>query len=180
MLMNVRMPKMDGLEAPRAIKRERPQTSMLMLTSYYESPDYLLEAIQEGAAGYVLKEVPRSELLNAIQGPLRGDIPFDEALSKQLLLRMAHETKKEKRSGLDPPRKPPEERQKPSPLDMLTPKEIEVLRLLVQEQANKEIAKTLFISVPTVKKHIQQIFAKLGATDRAQAAREAVKLELHN
>src|SRR4051812_46174342 len=169
-LMDIRMPTIDGLEATRAIKKERPQTIILMLTSL-ETTDCLLEALQAGAEGFVLKETTKDELLSAVRGALCGNVPLDESLAKQLLMRLANQTKEQKLS--DPPPKTPEsaeERSKPSPLEMLTENEREVLRLLVQGQTNKEIAKTLLISVPTVKKHMQQVFAKLGVSGRTQAA----------
>ena len=90
-LMDVRMPQMDGLEATRIIKEECPKTSILMLT-VYEDPDYLWEAIRAGAAGYALKTSAAQELLEAVRRALRGEWPFDQELATQLLRRLANET----------------------------------------------------------------------------------------
>ena len=109
-LMDVRMPEMDGLEATRAIKAEYPETAVLILTTH-ESPEYLLDAIRAGAAGYVLKEATRRELLGAVHGVLRGEFPLDQKLSARLLQRLAAEGG----SHPHPPPEPTTKRQKPHP-----------------------------------------------------------------
>ena len=91
-LMDVRMPEMDGLEATRAIKREHPGIGVLIVTMH-ENPDYLLEAIKGGAAGYVLKDASRDELVTAVHEALDGELPMDPNLAARLLRRLADETR---------------------------------------------------------------------------------------
>src|SRR3712207_522882 len=98
-LMDVRMPEMDGLAATRAIKAERPSTSVLILTTY-ENPDYLFEAIKSGAVGYVLKDATKGEILGAVRGVLSGEAPLDQNLSLQLLQRLILERQQEPGSPL--------------------------------------------------------------------------------
>ncbi len=177
-LMDVRMPQMDGLAATRAIKEEFPHTIVLILSSF-EDPNYLLEAIRSGAAGYALKYVSAQQLTDVIQRALRGEFPLDQELTKRLLLRLVDETKEEKLADFPHPgRKPLEKRTEPAVLESLTPREIEVLELLARGQPNQEIAQSLLTSVSTVKKHVRQIIAKLGVSDRTQAAIRAIELGL--
>src|SRR3712207_2003647 len=89
-LMDVRMPKMDGLAATREIKAEHPATVVLIVTTH-ESPDYLMDAVKAGAAGYVLKEAPRTQLINAIRRALCGESPINQELAMRLLRRLADE-----------------------------------------------------------------------------------------
>src|SRR5215203_3594165 len=91
-LMNVRMPEMDGITATRQIKREQPSISVLMVTMH-ENPDYLLEALEAGAAGYVLKDAPADRLLDAVRSTLSGESPLNQELAAQLLRRLAEERK---------------------------------------------------------------------------------------
>ncbi len=176
-LMDVRMPQMDGLAATRAIKEEFPHTIVLILSSF-EDPNYLLEAIRSGAAGYALKYVSAQQLTDVIQRALRGEFPLDQEVTKGLLLRLVDETKEEKLADLSLPRRPLEKRTEPAVLESLTPREIEVLELLARGQPNQEIAQSLSTSVSTVKKHVRQIIAKLGVSDRTQAAIRAIELGL--
>ncbi len=171
-LMDVRMPVMDGIEATREIKRECPETSVLMVTSY-ESSDYLFEAIKAGAAGYVLKNATKPQLSNAIRRTLEGESPLNQELAMEMLRRFAVEVE----SLTERPSKPEE----PSgqPLDeSLTDRELEVLQLLTSGLTNQEIARRLVISPGTVKHHVRHIVSKLGVSDRTQAAVRAVELGL--
>src|ERR671932_1191406 len=94
-LMDVRMPEMDGLEATRAIKEELPQTSVLVVTTY-DNPDYLFEAVEAGAAGYVLKDAPKRQLLGAVRRALNGESPLNQELAMQLISRFASESREPK------------------------------------------------------------------------------------
>ena len=170
-LMDVRMPEMDGLAATRAIKAERPSTSVLILTTY-ENPDYLFEAIKSGAVGYVLKDATKGEILGAVRGVLSGEAPLDQNLSLQLLQRLILEHRQEPRPPLR------DEKEKEKIRESLTARELEILELLIQGQSNQEIARHLTVSLSTVKTHIQHIIAKLEVSDRTQAAVRAIRLGL--
>ena len=167
-LMDVRMPKSDGLEATRAIKEEMPQVSVVMVTMH-ENPDYLLEAIRAGAAGYILKDAEGERLVEAVRRTLSGESPLNQELAMQLLVRMANE---DEQDG-SPPKA--NKHQDPAP-GGITQREVEVLRLLAQGRTNPEIAKDLEISRGTVKIHVQHIISKLGVSDRTQAAVRAIEL----
>jgi DNA-binding NarL/FixJ family response regulator len=169
-LMDVRMPVMDGLEATRAVKREHPGIGVLIVTMH-ENPDYMLEAIKGGAAGYVLKDASRDELIAAVRKALDGELPMDPNLAAHLLRRLADETWKR---AQDPTHLPPES-ELPQPL---TPREIEVLELLAQGRANHEIAQSLMLGPDTVENHVKRVIAKLEVSDRTQAAVRAFELGL--
>ena len=227
-LMDVRMPVMDGLEATRKIKQEMPKTSVMMVTMH-ENPDYLFEAVKAGAAGYVLKDASGERLLSAVRRTLEGESPLDQELAMQLLVRLSRESGRssseegigggpEEGSGRASPRSSgakPEEghREECGPLsshpeatgseisqpeatrtgahqaglggfrqsrgteqmESLTPREVEVLRLLSQGQTNPQIAKNLLVSRGTIKIHVQHIISKLGVSDRTQAAVRAIE-----
>jgi len=172
-LMDVRMPEMDGLTATRGIKREFPATSVLMVT-VHENPDYLLEALKAGAAGYILKEATKRELLTAIRQTLSGETPLTPKLAAQLLRQIASETNANGNANQRPEL---QEGSIPAP-EALTPREVEVLRLLAQGQTNPQIAQNMMFSVHTVKVHVRHIIAKLGDSDRTQAAVRAIELGL--
>lgn len=166
-LMDVRMPRMDGLAATRAIKEEHPGISVLMVTTY-ENPDYLLEALRAGAAGYVLKDTTQAELLSAIHRALSGESPLHEELAANLLRRLALEGR-EASTTTSP-------RGFAALSQQLTPREIEVLGILALGRTNRGIAQELVVSVGTVKNHVEHIIAKLGVSDRTQAVVKALKL----
>lgn len=173
-LMDVRMPEMDGLAATREIKRQfGGDVSVLILTTY-ENEDYLLEALRAGAAGYVLKDAPEQQLLTAIRKLLDGEPTLNRSLSTKLLQRLATEVR-------EPPAEPRPAQRKPRPADLpepLTPRELEVLGLLALGHTNRKIAKELVISLGTAKNHVEHIRTKLGASDRTQAVVRALELEI--
>ena len=169
-LMDIRMPEMDGLEATRRIKQRHPTTSVLMVTMH-EDPDYLFEALRAGAAGYVLKDATQEEVISAVLGVLAGDSSLDPDLSAKLLLRLVDDAGE----GTRPEGRPPYT-QAPSPLQPLTPRELEVLSYVAQGYTNRRIAEELYISVGTVKNHVEHTIAKLGVSDRTQAAVRAYEL----
>ena len=210
-LMDVRMPVMDGLEATRKIKAEMPKTSVMMVTMH-ENPDYLFEAVKAGAAGYVLKDASGERLLGAIRRTLEGESPLNQELAMRLLVRLSRESgsseqgsralsseeaeegsRKVRREGGEPPAFQPEATQagahqagssgsgqseRAAQIGSLTPREIEVLRLLSQGQTNPQIAQNLLVSRGTVKIHVQHIISKLGVSDRTQAAVRAIEAGL--
>jgi DNA-binding NarL/FixJ family response regulator len=166
---------MDGLQATQAIKEELPGTSVLMVTMH-ENLDYLYEALKAGAAGYVLKEAGQEEVIGAVRRVLDGESPLSPALSAQLLRRLVDEKEGQARVGTPSPTVQKE--QAPLPAEGLTPRELEIIQLLVEGKTNKEIAKNLVVSSLTVKTHVQHIIRKLGVSDRTQAAVCAVELGL--
>ena len=178
-LMDVRMPVMDGIEATRALKAELPEVAVLVVTTH-ESQEYLLEAIRAGAAGYVLKESTKEELLQAVREVLRGELPFQSALAARLLKRLAEETAARfsvaphaTQEGQARPRTQPR-----GLASVLTPRERDVLRLAAAGKTNREIAKGLHVSLSTVKRHLEHILPKLKVSDRTQAAVKAIEMGL--
>jgi DNA-binding NarL/FixJ family response regulator len=132
-LMDVRMPKMDGLEATRIIKEEFPRTIVLILTAV-DDPSLLLEALSAGADGYVLKHLTREQLISTIRRVLSGETPLHQELVAELIVSLDGEAEQGRSS---PPQL--EKRQEP-PLELLTERELEVLRLVAQGKHNLEIA----------------------------------------
>jgi DNA-binding NarL/FixJ family response regulator len=169
-LMDVRMPRMDGLAATRAIKEEFPKTSVVMVTMQ-EDPDYLFEAVIAGAAGYVLKGATPEQLTDAVRQVLDGEFLFNQKLTIDLLKSMADKER---------PSAPPSgvAGSEESLSEPLTARETEILRLLAQGQTNPQIARELVVSPGTVKNHVRHIIAKLGVSDRTQAAVRAMELGL--
>jgi NarL family two-component system response regulator LiaR len=175
-LMDVRMPGMDGLEATRAIKAGMPKVSVVMVTMH-ENPDYLLEAVRAGAAGYVLKDSSGGKIAEAVRRTLAGDSPLEEGLAMRLLERLTggegDEAALELSGGLDaeagsvPSQGVPEG---------ITPREAEVLSLMARGLTNPQIARALLYSVSTVKASVRSVMAKLGVSDRTQAAVRAIEL----
>ena len=188
-LMDVRMPVMDGLEATRRIKQEMPHTSVVMVTMH-ENPDYLFEAIKAGAAGYVLKDASGERLLGAVRRTLEGESPLNQELAMRLLLRLAREEKDggstkggaEATNASAPAKSGPATdqagRKSEKQLDSLTHREVEVLKLLSRGQTNPQIARHLLFSVSTVKAHVRSILSKLDVSDRTQAAVRAIEFRL--
>jgi DNA-binding NarL/FixJ family response regulator len=164
-LMDVRMPEMDGLTATREVKQRYPETSVMMLTMH-ENPDYLLEALKAGAAGYVLKDAPQVDIIEAVRRVSNGESPMDPELAARLLRRLANEG--EMRRG----RRGTHEAHL---TDSLTPRELEVLGLMKLGRSNREIATELVISLGTAKNHVEHIMNKLGVSDRTQAVVRALE-----
>ena len=146
-LMDLDMPRMDGIEATRRILADRPETAVLVLTSFSDRPR-ILGALDAGASGYLLKDSASDEVAEGIRAAARGDAPLDPRAARTILAARAE----------------------PDPLGGLSAREREVLELLVQGLPNKLIARRLQISDKTVKSHLTRIFRELGVTDRTQAA----------
>lgn len=150
-LMDLRMPEMDGVTAIGHIKTDHPDVHILVLTTYESDAD-ILRAIETGATGYLLKDTPREELFGAIRTVAQGQSPLAPGVAARLMQRV----------------RDPEE-------EGLSTREIEVLELVAHGTSNKEIAKQLWVSETTVKSHMLHIFDKLGVTDRTAAVTEALK-----
>lgn len=155
-LMDVRMDGMGGIEACREIRNEFPETRVLMLTSFAEE-ETVVAALLAGAAGYVLKNVARPRLLEALRAVARGETLLDSKVTKAVLEKLANKDKQGD-SG-----------------DDLTPREREVLILIAEGATNKEIAQKLVVSENTARNHVSHILAKLGFSRRSEAAAYAVK-----
>ena len=171
-LMDVRMPEMDGLEATRAIKREFPRIIVLVLSAF-DDPDFLLEAFGAGADGYILKDLTREQLINAIRRVLGGETPLNQELAAELIVSMGGEAEQERGS---PPRS--EKRQELPPPELLTDRELDVLQLVAQGRHNSEVAQDLGVATGTIKVHMHHINSKLGISDRTQAVVRAIDLGL--
>ncbi len=152
-VMDLLMPVLDGIAATRAIRRELPETEVLALTSVLESAS-VVEAIRAGAIGYLLKDAQAAELRRAIKAAAAGQVQLSPQASAHLL------------GAIRTPELP----------EPLTPREMDVLRLLAQGQSNKEIARALHLVEETVKSHVRHILAKLGVQSRTQAVLAAIRL----
>jgi DNA-binding NarL/FixJ family response regulator len=152
-LMDVRMPEMDGVAATGAIGQEFPMVKILILTTF-DDTEYVAQALQNGASGYLLKDTPAEELVQAIQLVQKGYTQLAPGLAQKLIL------------GSPPP---PEPAIDPAWAE-LTPREQEILQLIAQGASNREIAQQLYISEKTVKNHITSLLGRLGLRDRTQAA----------
>ncbi len=150
-LMDLRMPGMDGVAAIRHIKARQPEVQILVLTTYDTDAD-ILRAIEAGATGYLLKDMGREELARAIRAAARGEAILAPPVAAKLMQQV---------------RTPGEER--------LSARELEILHLVAQGKSNKEIARHLHISQATVKTHLLHIYEKLGVSDRTAAVAEGVR-----
>ncbi|MDQ3791231.1 MAG: response regulator transcription factor [Actinomycetota bacterium] len=168
-LMDVRMPEMDGLAATREIKQRYPQIRVVILTMH-ENPDYLFEALKAGAAGYVLKDAPQEEVVEAVCRVQEGESPLDEELAARLLRRLAAESE---RRGILIGR---EGHHGEPPAQALTRRESEILGLMKLGKSNRQIAEEVGVSLATAKNHVGHIIAKLGVSDRTQAVVRGLEL----
>jgi DNA-binding NarL/FixJ family response regulator len=186
-LMDMIMPKMDGVAATRAIKAELPRTVVLVMTASEDS-EHLLSALRVGAGGYVLKSADPERITEAVHKALEGEFPLDQEVTKRLLLRLSQE-KQEKQveeEWMSPVPEAPTTQERGTPpvaaddpdSGKLSPREAEVLRLIAHGRTNEQIARELLLSTSTVKNHVGRILSKLGASDRTQAATTAIEMGL--
>ena len=154
-LMDVRMPGRDGLEATRDLLREMPETRVLILTTF-DLNEYVYEAMKAGASGFLLKDVPRAQLVDGVRTVAAGDALLAPAITRRLIEQFVK-------------RPPSSVRPLPPAIEALTARELEVLKLVARGRTNGEIAAELFISEATVKTHVAHALAKLDLRDRVQA-----------
>jgi DNA-binding NarL/FixJ family response regulator len=153
-LMDVRMPEMDGLEATRLITATTPGPKVVMLTTF-DLDDYVYAALRAGASGFLLKDSPRADLIAAVRAAAGGDALLAPSVTRRLIEAFA--------------RRPAETSPSPTQLASVTARERDVLMLMARGRTNAEIAAALVVSEATVKTHVGSLLAKLGLRDRVQA-----------
>ena len=159
-LMDLRMPRCDGVEATRRMRAQDANRKVLMLTTYADDRS-VIDALRAGARGYLTKDAGAEEIAKALEQVTRGQAAIDPAVQHHLVDALAAPVS-------------PERHAEPLP-DGLTAREAEVLELIAKGLSNAEIAEQLVVSEPTVKSHINHLFAKIGVRDRAQAVTYAFK-----
>jgi DNA-binding NarL/FixJ family response regulator len=160
-LMDLRMPRVDGVEATRRIKAQHPSVQIVVLTTFSDD-ESVFAALQAGARGYLTKDAGAEEIARAIDAVRGGDAQLDPSVQRRLVDALATGAQPSRRRRADLP-------------DGLTQREVEVLTLIASGRSNAEIARELFISEATVKTHINNLFAKAGLRDRAQAVTYAYR-----
>ncbi len=160
-LMDIRMPDMDGIEATKKILSVYEDIKIIMLTTF-DDQDYIIRSLKVGSCGYLLKDIPTTELAQAVRQAYRGIFQYSSGAMGKLV------------SG-DMLRPPKEKQNLDEIYDMLTNREVEILQLIAEGESNKEIADRLFISEGTVKNHVSKILNTLNLRDRVQAAIFAIK-----
>lgn len=161
-LMDIKLPGINGIEATKLIKRDFPDVEIIIL-SMYDEEEYVLESVKAGATGYVLKDISQEELFSAIKVVHSGGSLIQPGLARKVLKEFVHLAKDITVPG------------KSSAMKELSEREIEVLQCVSEGKSNKEVAEQLSISEKTVKAHLRTIFRKLEVSDRAQAVAEAMR-----
>jgi DNA-binding NarL/FixJ family response regulator len=159
-LMDLRMPRCDGVEATARIRAEHPATQVVVLTTYAEDAD-ILAALHAGALGYLTKDAGRVQIAHAVRAAAAGQSVLDPQVQRRLLAAASAGTPEVRPEGTLP--------------DGMTAREADVLRLIAGGLSNREIATKLYVSEATVKSHINRLFAKTGVRDRAQAVQYAYR-----
>ena len=154
-LMDVRMPVMDGLEATRLITAAGPSTPKVVILTTFDLDDYVYEALRSGASGFLLKDAPRADLVAAVRVAAAGDALLAPSVTRRLIEAFA--------------RRPASVAPAPSRLASLTPRERDILLQVARGRSNTEIARELVVTEATVKTHVGHLLAKLGLRDRVQA-----------
>ena len=152
-LMDIRMPELDGIQATRQITTHNDLSARVLVLTTFDLDEYVFEALRAGASGFLLKDVPADHLVTGVRMTAAGDALLAPSITRRLIEQFA----------ADPPPEPP------AALDDLTPRELEVFRLLAKGMSNAEIAAQLFIGDATVKTHVTRLLMKLNLRDRVQA-----------
>jgi DNA-binding NarL/FixJ family response regulator len=156
-LLDIAMPRMGGLEALRVIKKERPATQVVMLTASADDED-LIEAVESGAQGYLLKDLNADEFFSMLRGLQRGEAAMTRRTTSRLMKGLANSSHKQVEGA-----------------ERLTPRETQLLRLVAEGLSNRTVAQQLSVSENTVKYHMKSILRKLGAQNRTSAVTEAIR-----
>jgi DNA-binding NarL/FixJ family response regulator len=157
-LMDLRMPRLDGVGATARITADFPSSRVLVLTTYDTDADIIL-AVEAGASGYLLKDTPRLQLVEAVRAAARGETVLAPPVAARLMSRL----------------RSPAPASAPEAANLLTPREVEVLRAVSRGLSNADIGRALFIAEATVKTHLLRAFAKLGVDDRTRAVTAAME-----
>ena len=154
-LMDVRMPELDGIEATRRLLANGAGTTKVVMLTTFDMDEYVFDALRAGASGFLLKDVPPERLIDGIRAVANGDALLAPSITRRLIEEFV--------------RSAPSRTEPPAGLDELTTREVEVLRLIARGFSNAEIAKELFVSETTVKTHVAHVLMKLNVRDRVQA-----------
>lgn len=149
-LMDIRMPKMDGVEATRLIKGDLPETVVIVLTTF-DDDEYVIKAMTYGASGYLLKDIGSDKLVEAIRDGMNGSIILPGRIAAKITSRLSQNTAPSVHT------------------EDFTQREVDIIRLMASGKSNGEIAQTLYLTVGTVKNYISQIYMKMNVSDRANA-----------
>jgi DNA-binding NarL/FixJ family response regulator len=164
-LMDVQMPKLDGVAATRQTQENCPEAKVIILTTF-DDDEYVLEGLRAGAVGYLLKDVPSEQLAEAIRAAARGEAFIHPSVTRKVVAELTRLTERER-----------VRREQPL-VDPLSPREMEVLALLAEGLSNQEIAERLTIAHGTAKNHVSNILSKLDVHDRMQAVLRAQEIGL--
>ncbi|MFD2042859.1 response regulator [Ornithinibacillus salinisoli] len=160
-MMDVRMPIMNGIETTRVIKKNWPHIKILILTTFNDD-EYALQALKEGASGFLLKTAESQKLIEAVYSCMQGGMTIHDEVAAKVMPRLLQQSKN------------------PTPEIDLSTRELAITKLVGEGKTNKEIAEELYLSIGTVKNHVTQILQKTGLRDRTQLAIYAVKHDLTN
>ena len=164
-LMDLKMPVMNGIFATQKIHNQYPEIKILVLTTY-DDDEWLFDAIRSGASGYLLKDAPRQDLIRAIKGTVQGNAYVDPSITGKLLNNIAQQNLPDIKAS--------------TTTHMLSERENEVLQLMARGLSNSDIARNLYLSEGTVRNYISSILSKLGVSDRTQAVLAALRHGLVN
>ncbi len=174
-LMDVRMPEMDGVTATRELSARYPEIGVIILTTF-EDDEIVFEGLKAGARGYLLKDISSEEMAEAVRKVAAGEALIHPSITRKVLAEFTRLAGAAKTSPSAP--QPPASHELPSPLEPLTARERDVLQALAKGLSNREIADQLVITEGTVKNHVSSLITKLEVRDRTQAVLKAQKLGL--